>query len=102
MHFSLSFFLAYLVSTAARRVAAADPSELELHIDSPEISNGDESMSLPTDSETWNQLVDIPQTPIQADVIETTDHDPECIGIHTLVPILNGAKCTGTLLFANK
>ncbi len=98
MCLSLSFFVAYLASTAATQVAAADTPELELHDHSPKISNGDESMLLPANPETWNQIIDIPQTPMQGDDFESSDHDPECIGIHTLVPVLNGATCTGILL----
>ena len=90
MYLSLSFFVAYVASTAATRVAAADTSELEVQIQPPENSNRDESMSLPAGPETWNQLLDVPQTPRQDDDVESGDHDPECTGVHTLVPVGKG------------
>ncbi len=77
-------------STTVRQVAAADVSEPELQIQPPVILDGDESVSIRSGPGSWKLVLRILQTPIHDDNIESSDHDPECLWIHTLVPVAKG------------
>ena len=98
MHLSLSFFVASVASTAARQVAATDALEPELQIQPPAILDRHEPASTHRSPKSWSQVLSTLQTPMNDDSIESSDYDPECIGIHTLVPVLANATCKGMLL----
>ena len=98
MHLSLSFFVASVASTAARKVASPDAPEPELQIQPPVILDGHESTSIRSGPESWSHALSTLQTPMHDDSVESSNPDPECIGIRTLVPVLANATCEGMLL----